>query len=126
MNPDKLKELTTARARVAQLEAEIENELKNELAALPASFGFNSTESFISAVKAASGRNRGPTAGKKVSAVKPIKRRKRAKITDAIRAEVKKLVQEGKTGLVIAKVVGISLPSVQNVKASLGLVKKQK
>ncbi len=126
MNPDKLKELTTARARVAQLEAEIENELKKELAGLPASFGFNSTESFISAVKAACGGNRGPTGGKKLSAVKPTKRRKRAKITDAIRAEVKKLVQEGKTGLVIAKAVGISLPSVQNVKASLGLVKKKK
>jgi DNA-binding CsgD family transcriptional regulator len=37
---------------------------------------------------------------------------------------VKKLVKAGKSGSQIAKAVGISLPSVQNVKKALGLVKK--
>jgi DNA-binding CsgD family transcriptional regulator len=36
---------------------------------------------------------------------------------------VKKLVEGGKTGSQIAKALGISLPSVQNIKKSLGLVK---
>jgi DNA-binding CsgD family transcriptional regulator len=43
-----------------------------------------------------------------------------------MRAEVKKLVSEGRTGGEIAKAVGISLPSVQNIKKALGLVGKRK
>ena len=41
------------------------------------------------------------------------------------RAKVKKLVEDGKTGAEIAKAAGISLPSVHNVKKSLGLVGKK-
>ncbi len=51
---------------------------------------------------------------------------RRAVITDDTRAEVKKMVQAGKTGSEIAKAVGISLPSVQNIKKALGLVEKRK
>jgi DNA-binding CsgD family transcriptional regulator len=39
-----------------------------------------------------------------------------------VRAEVKKLFEAGQTGAEIANAVGISLPSVQNVKKALGLV----
>ena len=46
-----------------------------------------------------------------------------AKITDQTRSEVKKLVEGGKTGAEIAKALKISLPSVQNIKKALGLVK---
>jgi hypothetical protein len=52
-----------------------------------------------------------------------VKRRKRSIITDETRASVKKLVESGKTGSQIAKTLGISLPSVQNIKKALGLVK---
>jgi DNA-binding CsgD family transcriptional regulator len=38
---------------------------------------------------------------------------------------VKKLVGAGKTGSEIAKSLGISLPSVQNIKKALGLVKSR-
>jgi len=58
-----------------------------------------------------------------VRAVDKVKRRKRAVITDQTRAEVKKLVESGKTGSQIAKTLGISLPSVQNIKKAIGLVK---
>jgi len=47
-------------------------------------------------------------------------------INDATRATVKKLVEAGKTGAQIAKEVRISLPSVQNIKKALGLVKARK
>ena len=50
----------------------------------------------------------------------------RAVITDATREEVKKLVADGKTGAEISEAVGISLPSVQNIKKALGLVKARK
>jgi hypothetical protein len=52
-----------------------------------------------------------------------VKRRKRSVITDETRSSVKKLVEGGKTGSQIAKALGISLPSVQNIKKALGLVK---
>jgi len=39
---------------------------------------------------------------------------------------VKKLAKAGKTGSAIAEELGISLPSVQNIKKALGLVKARK
>jgi hypothetical protein len=120
----KLKELEAARARLASLEAAVQSELKKELAGLPAKFGFASAYDFIEAVRAASGApRRGRPASAKGGAGK--KRRRRAVITDQTRAEVKKLVEGGKTGAEIAKAVGISLPSVQNIKKALGLVNKR-
>jgi hypothetical protein len=55
--------------------------------------------------------------------VTKVKRRKRSVITDDTRTSVKKMVEAGKTGSQIAKSLGISLPSVQNIKKALGLVK---
>jgi hypothetical protein len=91
----------------------IATQLHRELAALPGKFGFDSVAAFLKAVKAAGGKHRDAAP----------KRRRRAVITDATRAEVKKLTEAGKTGAVIAKALGISLPSVQNIKKALGLVK---
>jgi hypothetical protein len=130
MVTDKIKELAAARAKLASLEQSIADQLNKELAALPAKYGYDSAASFIAAVRGASdgrrGRRRGP--GRPPSAAKTgggRKRRKRAVITDETRAQVKKMVQDGKTGSQIAKAVGVSLPSVQNIKKALGLVKKR-
>lgn len=57
---------------------------------------------------------------------KQAKKSKRAVINAEVRAEVKKLVESGRTGAEIAKAVGISLPSVQNIKKALGLVRYPK
>ena len=120
-----LKQLAAAKARVAQLEQSIAGELRAELAGLPARFGFSDIKSFVGAVKAAAGGKRSRRGGRaaKAKVVAQAKRRKRAVITDATRAQVKKLVEAGKTGTQIAKAVGVSLPSVQNIKKALGLVK---
>ncbi len=61
---------------------------------------------------------------KKVAGAKAAKSA-RAIITDGTRVEVKKLVEAGRTGHEIAKAVGISLPSVQNIKKQLGLVRRK-
>ena len=122
MITDKIKTLTAAKARVAQLEQSIALGLNRELAGLPAKFGFSDLGHFIRAVKAAAGGKRGLPA--KTPAL--VKRRKRAKITDAIRARVKKLVKAGKTGSQIAKALRISLASVQNIKKAFGLVRTSK
>jgi hypothetical protein len=131
----KIKELNEARATVAQLEQVVAAELNSELAALPAQYGFASVADFVAAFEKAAGKRRGrkpgkakaeaaPTAAAKPEASAKKKRRTRAVITDATRDEVKKLVAAGKTGAEIAKAVGISVPSVQNIKKALGLVGK--
>lgn len=134
MVTNKLKELAATRAKLASLEQAIANELNRELAALPLNYGFASAEDFARAVRAAAGgggrrrgrpRKSGAKKAPKAKTAKGRKRRKRAVITDEIRALVKKLVDAGKTGSEIAAAAGISLPSVQNIKKALGLVKKR-
>jgi DNA-binding NarL/FixJ family response regulator len=135
MVTDKIKELEAARAKLASLEQSIADELNKELAGLPAKYGFESVDDFVRAVKGAAGgggrgrRGRRPagaaataSTGKKGG---PGKRRRRAVITDETRAQVKKMVDGGKTGAEIAEALKISLPSVQNIKKALGLVKER-
>jgi hypothetical protein len=117
MITDKIKQLEATKAKMASLVKAISTQLNKELGALPGKYGFDNTEEFIKAVRSAGGGRKGGAA--KAGA----KRRKRSVITDETRAEVKKLVAAGKTGNEIAKTVGISLPSVQNIKKALGLVK---
>ena len=132
MVTDKLKELEAARAKLASLEQSIADELNSELAALPAKYGFASASEFIRAVNAASGggkgrgrRGRPPGKGKAGAKKGGKKRRTRAVITDETRAQVKKMVDGGKTGAEIAETLKISVPTVQNIKKALGLVKKR-
>lgn len=120
MITDTLKEIEATRAKLAALEATSAAELHKELASLPGNYGFATTKAFIKAVKAASG-----SPGRAAKVAKKGKRA-RAKITDETRAEVKKLVTAGKTGAEIAKALGISVPSVQNIKKAFGLVQKRK
>lgn len=120
MVTNKIKELEAAKAKLAQLEQSIADEMSQELAQLPAQFGYDSPKAFIKAFKAAvSGKPAPRKAGKGG-------KRTRAVITDAIKAKVKELVAADKTGAQIAKIVGISQPSVQNIKKELGLVKARK
>jgi len=116
-----IKELEVTKAKMVALEKSIAQRLKKELAALPGKYGYASLEDFIDALRdARGGKGR---RGRPVKAVDKVKRRKRAVITDETRAGVKKLVEAGKTGSQIAKALGISLPSVQNIKKAIGLVK---
>jgi DNA-binding NarL/FixJ family response regulator len=147
MVTDKLKELEAARAKLANLEQSIAQELNTELASLPGRYGFASASEFVSAVNAAAGGGSGPGRGRgrrrgrppgstnASSAAKPAaaatgkkrgpRRRTRAVITDETRAQVKKMVDAGKTGAEIAQTLKISVPSVQNIKKALGLVKER-
>jgi hypothetical protein len=103
----------------AKLFARAEARSKKELLRLPRLVGLKTVAELIEALRAVAGSKR----GRKPGNVKTAKKRKRAVITNTIRAEVKKLVGAGKTGGQIAKSLGISLPSVQNIKKALGLVK---
>jgi hypothetical protein len=121
MVTNKIKALEAARAKITKLEQAIAAEQSKELATLPAKYGFQDVNAFVKAVKAAAG-------GRSVGKVKAGsgKRRKRAIITDETKNKVKSLTAAGKTGADIAATVGISVPSVQNIKKELGLTKARK
>lgn len=124
MVTNKIKELEAARAKISKLEEAIAAERAKELATLPGKYGFDSAAAFIKAVKAATG-GRGP--GRKAAKSKGKGgRRKRAVITAETKNKVKALAEAGKTGAEIAATVGISVPSVQNIKKELGLTKARK
>jgi phosphopantothenoylcysteine synthetase/decarboxylase len=118
-----IKSLNEAKAEVETLEAKVEKGLKQALATIHADHGFDSVSNFLKAVKKAS--KKAEVKGKK-AATRAFPQAKRAKITAAVRATVKNLVKAGKSGTEIAKAVGISAASVQNVKKALGLVKQAK
>jgi len=125
MANDIKQEIAIAKAKVAELESFLKNQGK--LARLPFDFGFSDLKSFIKALKRAAGskpakRGRKAKAAKAPKAPKA-KKGKRAKITPEIKEAVKAGVAAGKTGAAIAKELGISLPSVQNIKKEFGLVK---
>jgi hypothetical protein len=121
---DTIKELEATKAKVASLEESIASQLDKELSELPAKYGFESAQAFIKAVAAATG-GRNTKRGVKAANSEGGKRRKRAKITVETRAELKSLAEAGKSGAEIAAALGISLPSVQNIKKALGLVKSR-
>lgn len=125
MISSRLKELASARERLASLESAIQTELAAELRTLPAAYGFPDANAFIEAVRAAAGgkKSKSPRGHAQTSPAKP--RRKRAVVTDETRASVKRMVEAGKTGGEIAKELGISLPTVQNIKKALGLVRRR-
>ena len=135
MATNKLKELLALQARAATLQAAIDAERNQELASLPRKYGFDNVAAFVQAVRNADGGKGTPPSSKnkkKVTATAGAKaagttgKRGRAKITPAIKAQVKAAVKAGTSGADIAKLVGISLPSVHNIKKELGLVKERK
>ncbi len=139
--------LEKKKAELAKLEVELHEAREKELTALPAQVGLESVDELIKALAPfASPRMKGLLAGKATSArtsnasaatekkpaarkraastaENPAGRRTRTKITDEIKAQVKTLSEEGKTGAEIAAAVGVSLPSVANIKRELGLTK---
>jgi hypothetical protein len=116
-----IKELEAAKAKVAELESAILTERHQALIRLPAQMGYSDFEELIGALREANRDSKATTKAKKSAAKEGTGHR--AKITDEVRAEVKQLVEAGKSGAEIATTVGVSLPSVQNIKKQLGLVK---
>jgi hypothetical protein len=124
MVTQQIKELEVTKAKILSLEKSIAKRLQKELATLHSRYGFESLKDFTRALKVATGYSAPrKTRVKSSKASGKVARRRRAVITEDTRASVKKLVESGKTGSQIAKSLGISLPSVQNIKKALGLVK---
>ena len=120
MVTNKIQKLREYQRQMAKIEKELARD-NAKLAALPAKHGFKTMAAFIDALRAV-----GAGAGKPARAAKSSGRKPRAKITSETKQKVKALVNDGKTGGQIAKSLNISLPSVQNIKKELGLVKARK
>ena len=126
---DQLAKIEKAKAEIAAAEAKLASDRVSALAKLPSDFGYDNLNAFIKAVKAAYGKGGKAAKGKPgrkpkaAAAPKAAKKGKRAKITDEVKAQVKAMVEANKTGQEIAKALGISAPSVQNIKKALGMVK---
>jgi hypothetical protein len=111
-------QLDKYRAKVVELERIVAREQK-KLLALPGRFGFRTVGDMVGALEEAA-----VAAGGAFREAKAKGTRKRAKITAGVQAKVKSLVGQGMTGAAIAKKLGISTASVQNIKKRLGLVRK--
>lgn len=123
MVTDKIKKLQEYQREMAKLEKELAG-FNRKLLALPGKFGFKTMAAFIDALSAAAGAG----GGKAAAAAKSTSsgRKPRAVITPETKQKVKAMVADDKTGAQIAKALNISLPSVQNIKKELGLVKARK
>lgn len=130
---EQLAKIEKAKAEIAAAEAKLASDRVAALARLPSDYGYDNLNGFIKALKAAYGKGgkaakgkpgRKPKAAAAAKAPK-VKKGKRAKITDEIKAQVKAMAEANKTGQEIAKALGISAPSVQNIKKALGLVKSR-
>ena len=115
MPSNKLKEIASYKAKIAALEKEVAAEQKKKLTNLHKEVGLESTAALIAALK---GLGKAPRATAK-------RKGTRARITAAMKTEVGKAVKAGKKGAEIARQFGISIPSIQNIKTELGLVKKR-
>ncbi len=118
--------ITVLLKQVADLKAQYEDARIEFLATLPSELGYESVDELIAAIRAV----RKPVAmavtkepGSK--ATKKKGRRRRATITAAMRDQVASLLKAGKTAAFVASEVGISIPSVQNIKKAAGLVGKK-
>jgi transposase-like protein len=122
---DQIAELQKAKAKLAQAEARLAADRVSALAKLPGDYGYANLNEFIKALKAAAGKagkGKKSKGAKAPKAAKPAKRT-RAKITPELKQQVIAAVQAGQSGAEISKALGISLPSVQNIKKEAGLVK---
>jgi len=109
MANDKIKELENYKNKIAELEAAIEAERREKLATLHETVGLTSVEELIEALQSlgASG-----------------KRGKRTRITPAMKEQIGKALKDGEKGSAVARKFGVSVPTIQNIKKELGLVKK--
>lgn len=114
MVTQKIKALEKYQQKVDTLRREIDR-YRRDLRSLPGQHGFGSMAAFIRELRRADRSTGGTATG----------RQKRAKITPEIKQKLKALVGAGKTGKQIATQLGISVPSVQNIKRELGLVKRR-
>jgi hypothetical protein len=123
--------LQQAEAQVEALRKKVGKERSGRLKTLHLSFGFDSRDELIEALTGLGGSRRPgrpPAVAAASRSAAPVarKKRKRARITAEMKAEIIKAIKEGSSGLTVAKRFSISSQSVQNIKKAAGLVQARK
>lgn len=131
-----IQRLKALRAKAAALAEKIHTSRTQTLKGIHKTNGFETVDDFIAAVRTANSTERGgkrrgrhrKSSGAAIASAAPAsnsqdKRKSRSKITPEMKDQLKAMVKAGKTGKEIANALGISLPSVHNVKKELGLTK---
>lgn len=114
----KLRLLSKYQAKVDQLQKEVARERASVLAHLHEEKGFASPKELIAAIRASIRMGGSPKAA--------VRKRRYAKIPEAVKQKIKQALEAKRPGSKIAKRFGISLPSVYNLKKAFGLVKASK
>lgn len=104
--PDRLQELARRKEELAKLETEIASEMKSELQALPARYGFKDAMSLYKAMVGA-GAKRNASQGK---------RKERTKITPEMEKQVMTWTSQGMHMHIMAEKLGISMASITNIR----------
>jgi DNA-binding NarL/FixJ family response regulator len=117
-----VQELEIARRKLAKLEAKRQRKLRR----LAPSLGFESTEELIGALQQTLVAKPGPKPGTKADAKPKAGRKRRVVITKEIESGVGNYAKRGWTSARIAAKLDISVPTVQNIKKRLGLVKARR
>ena len=127
MKPTERKKQLAVRQKLSAIEAKLGRKMQREMASLPEKYGYDGMVSLIAALKELSdGGGSVGSGGGKAARGKSKGKRSRGKVTEEIRQKVKEMVEADKTGGEIAAAVGLSLPTIQNIKKKLGLVKERK
>jgi transposase-like protein len=124
MVPSNIKLLRQIKARAARLEASLGAARSAALAALPAQYGYPSVAAFIKALKAAAGA-REPAPVSRLAPNPHGEKTTRPRITEEIKAAAKTALAAGQTSQTVARELGISFSSVQNLKKSFGLTRSR-
>lgn len=110
-------ELQSQRKKFLSLEKKWEK-TQLELLSLPAKMGFRSIEELMEALRDCAHSS----VKKKIIPANSRPRGRRSVITPEIQMKVKELISAGKTSAYVANSVGVSVPTVYNIKKRLGLV----
>lgn len=111
------RQLQQYRAQTAALEREWRSHVRT-LQALPRRLGYKSINELIVALRTANKHN--GSAGP----LMPKNRKKRTPVTNEMKAQVKRLTLAGHSGRSMATRLNLSYPTVQKIKAELGLTKR--
>lgn len=105
----KIKEIEEYKEKIAQLEEAIEAERRAQLMNLHAELGYQNPQKLIEALQEATRASR---------------KGKRTVISEELRDQIKQALLAGNSGAATAREFGVSVPTIQNIKKELGLVKK--
>ena len=114
----KLYQIEKFRQRAAALEREWNSERKS-LLRLPNRLGYKTLQELISVLSFIQAEAGGPTATQR-------QRKNRAKITPEMREQVRVQTLAGRTAKEIATELNLSVPSINNIRSALKLVKRKR